>query len=197
MLLAIDPELFEWVVFPIIIFCARMSDVTLGTLRIILISRGKRKLVPFVGFFEVLIWVVAISQLIGHLSNVLCYVAWAGGFATGCFIGMGIEARLALGHQVIRIITHHDCAEFIEALKRANHGFTVFDGQGAKGPIKMILTVVERKVVNDVAALISRYLPDSFFSTEDIREAGKGVFSESSRRRMDFARILLPLRKAK
>ncbi len=59
-----DADLFAWVILPILIFFARVTDVTLGTLRIIFVSRGKRMLAPILGFFEVLIWIVAIGQLI-------------------------------------------------------------------------------------------------------------------------------------
>ena len=76
-----DSEFFKWVVLPIIIFIARMGDVSLGTLRNVFISKGFRNIVPIIGFFEVLIWLISIRQVMRHLDNPLCYIGFAGGFA--------------------------------------------------------------------------------------------------------------------
>ena len=99
-------DYFNWVVLPLVIYLARMTDVTLGTLRIVMISKGKRKIVPIIGFFEVLLWLIAIGQIMQNLNNVMCYFAWAGGYATGTFLGLFLEEKLALGTQVIRLITN-------------------------------------------------------------------------------------------
>ena len=169
-------ELFNWVFLPMLIFVSRMTDVTLGTLRHIFISKGFRKIVPFLGFFEVLIWLVVISQIMKNLNNFLCYFAWAGGFATGTLIGMMIEERLALGLQVCRIITHEDCKELIGELQKSNVGITIIDGQGVMGPVKIILTVIERKNVEAGIGIIHQFNPNACYSIEDVREANKGVF---------------------
>lgn len=134
----ISEEVINWVILPLLIFIARMSDVTLGTLRNIFISRGFKKIVPIVGFFEVLIWLIAMKQVMSRADNFVCYFAWAGGFAMGTYVGMRIEERLALGMQVIRIITSEISEKLINALRDANHGITIVDAQGAIGPVKMI-----------------------------------------------------------
>ncbi len=102
----LDSEMFRWVVLPILIFFARMSDVTLGTLRNVFISKGFKNIVPLIGFFEVLIWLISMRQIMQHLDNPLCYIGFAAGFAAGTYVGMTLERRLALGMQVLRIITH-------------------------------------------------------------------------------------------
>ncbi len=188
-------DYFNWVVLPLVIYFARMTDVTLGTLRIVMISKGKRKIVPIIGFFEVLLWLIAIGQIMQNLSNVLCYFAWAAGYATGTFLGLTIEQALAIGTQVIRVITNKNSDTFLEELKKEKHGFTVIDGQGAMGPVKVIFIVAERKNVKQISEFIDSHLPGSFYSVEDIRETNKGVFNESNTRKLDFARVLLPLRK--
>ena len=73
----ISEEVINWVILPLLIFIARMSDVTLGTLRNIFISRGFKKIVPIVGFFEVLIWLIAMKQVMSRADNFVCYFAWA------------------------------------------------------------------------------------------------------------------------
>jgi len=131
-----SPLVYDWVVFPLIIFLARMTDVSLGTLRSVLASKGKKKIVPFIGFVEVLIWLFAISSILQNLHSITSYLAWAGGYATGIYLGLVIEEKLAIGNQVMRIITNQDCEKLIETIKQANFGITVLDGHGARGPVK-------------------------------------------------------------
>src|SRR5258706_569724 len=140
-----NDSLFKWVILPLLIFIARMSDVSLGTLRNVFISKGLRRVVPIMAFFEVLIWLISIGQIMKNLSNPLCYIAFAGGYATGTIVGMYIERRLALGTLVLRIITSQDSRELIHALTVANVGITVIDGHGAKGPVKIIFTIIKIK----------------------------------------------------
>jgi uncharacterized protein YebE (UPF0316 family) len=82
--------LYTWIVLPLLIFLARVVDVSMGTIRVIFVSRGLKYLAPVVGFFEVLIWLLAIGQIMKNLSSPLCYVAYAGGFAAGNYIGIVI-----------------------------------------------------------------------------------------------------------
>jgi uncharacterized protein YebE (UPF0316 family) len=179
-------DYFNWVVFPILIFLARICDVSLAMLRTVLASRGYKQIVPFIGFFEVLIWLAAISQIMNNLNNWVCYFAWAGGYATGSYIGLYIEEKIALGIQVIRIITNQGSEELIQELKNKNYGLTILDAEGARGPVKMIFTVVSRKSVKDVIAIINQYTPQSFYSVEDVRSASqlnymnakKSIFSD-------------------
>jgi uncharacterized protein YebE (UPF0316 family) len=175
-------EILNWVILPLLIFVCRMSDVTLATLRNIFISKGFRSIVPFIGFFEVLIWLIAMKQVMNHVDNWLSYFAWAAGFSMGTYVGMRIEERLALGTQVIRIITNQLSDDLINALREANHGITVVDAQGAKGPVKMIFSVVKRTSVDEVVDIIEKHQPNAFYSVEDIRNAQHGVFTNGERK---------------
>ncbi|MBI3512144.1 MAG: DUF2179 domain-containing protein [Bacteroidetes bacterium] len=189
-------ELLNWIILPILIFCSRLSDVTLATLRNIFIHKGFRNIVPLIGFVEVLIWLVAMKQVMNKADNVLCYLAWAGGFATGTYVGMRIEERLALGMQVIRIITNHESETLITGLRNANHGITVVDAQGSTGSVKMIFSIVQRKNVKEVILLIQTLQPNAFYSIEDVRNAHHGVF-RSGEKKMSVVRKLFPDRKGK
>ncbi len=144
-------------------------------------SRGHKTISPILGFFEVLIWIVVASQVMKQANNFACYVAWAGGFATGNYVGLLIEERIALGLQIIRIITNKDCEDLIEQLGKADHGTTVVNGHGAKGPVKIILTVVKRKNIEPIIKLIQKFNPDAFYSIEDIRDVNRGVFTKKNR----------------
>lgn len=170
-------DVLNWVIIPILIFLSRLTDVTLATLRNIFIHKGFKKIVPFIGFFEVLIWLIAMKQVLGHVDNAAAYIAWAGGFATGTYVGMRIEERLALGNQVIRIITsEEDSAELVRMLRESNHGLTVVDGMGSKGPVKLLFTTAQRKHIKDIVAKIEEIQPNAFYTIEDIRSAEHGVF---------------------
>ena len=190
----LDSSFFTWVILPILIFCARIIDVSIGTIRIIFISKGKRILAPMLGFIEVLIWILAIGQIFRNLNNVLCYIAYASGFATGNFVGMYLENKLALGTQLIRIITRFDASELIDRLRSEGFGLTIVNGEGATGPVKVIFTLIRRKEQKQVVEFIQQYNPKAFYSIEDVRMAKEGVFPvrpEQSRSlwyRLNFSR---------
>lgn len=174
-------DILNWIVIPLLVFLARLSDVTLATLRNIFIHKGFRKIVPVIGFFEVLIWLIAMKQVLGHVDNIAAYLAWAGGFATGTYVGMRIEERLALGNQVIRIITtEQDSNDLIRMLRDSNHGLTVVDGMGAKGPVKLLFTIVQRKHMKSIIDKIEAIQPNAFYTIEDVRSAEHGVFRAGS-----------------
>jgi uncharacterized protein YebE (UPF0316 family) len=159
-----------------LIFIARISDVTLGTMRIIFVSRGKKYIAPIFGFFEILIWIIALSWVLGNLTNIFSYIAYALGFATGTFIGMFIEEKLAIGTLLIRIITPENPAKLLNALKLGSYGVTCLEGRGVNGKVDVIYLIIKRINLDDVVEIINREIPNAFYSVEDIRAAQKGVF---------------------
>ncbi|HEV7232057.1 MAG TPA: DUF2179 domain-containing protein [Bacteroidia bacterium] len=189
-------DYYSWIILPLLICLSRMCDVTLGTLRHIFMHKGLKKLVPLLGFFEVLIWLVVISRVMKNLDNWMCYIGWAGGFSCGTMLGMYLEEKLALGLQVIRIITNQDCTALILAMKESRRGLTVVDAQGAIGPVKMIFTIVPRKQIRDVEKLISQYNPSAFYSVEEVKNVNQGVFA-SPGSNFSLLRQLIPWRKGK
>jgi uncharacterized protein YebE (UPF0316 family) len=189
----LDTDLFRWGVLPLLIFLGRMSDVTLATLRNILLSKSIKNIVPILGFFEASIWLLAISQIMKNLHNPLCFLAYAGGYSMGIFVGIKIEARLALGLQVMRIIVQKESEKLVQALVEHNFGITILDGNGSKGPVKVILTVIKRKELNFVRSLISQYNPSAFYSIEDIRNVSHGVFRDGDRGGLQYLRRIFPI----
>ena len=192
-------NLFNWVILPMLIFVARMSDVSLGTLRNVFIGKGLKRVVPVVAFFEVLIWLISVGQIMKNLHNPICYIAFAGGYATGTYVGMYIERRLALGTQVLRIITAQDPRDLLLALTEANVGITVVDAHGAKGPVKIIFTIIKRKDLVQIRELIRKYNPNAFYTIEDIRHANMGVFPDlnGGPGSMEYIRRIFPRRMSK
>lgn len=167
---------YAWVILPLLVFCARVMDVTLGTLRIIFTSRGRNYLAPLLGFVEVFIWVTVIAQITKGAHNVVAYLAYAGGFATGNYIGMYIEDKLAMGMLVIRVIIPEHIKDLTVKLHEKGYGFTDVNAQGSQGPVKLIYTIVMRKNLPEVAGLIKQAYPSAFFTVEELRSAEHGVF---------------------
>jgi uncharacterized protein YebE (UPF0316 family) len=177
-------ELFVWVFIPALIFFARICDCSIGTMRIIFIQRGNRLIAPILGFFEVLIWLLAIRQIMMNLTNSFYYVAYGGGFATGTFVGMYIEERLAMGTMLIRIVTSQEASGLIDYLKSEDYGVTSVDAQGARGDVSLIYTIIKRSDLDHVVEIINRFNPRAFYTIEDVRFAREGVFPESTPSRM-------------
>jgi len=174
--------LFIWIILPSLIFLARIVDVSLQTIRIISISRGIRWLAPLVGFFEVLIWLLAIGQIMKTVSHPVAYIAYAAGFATGTAIGQGLERRLTLGMVIVRIITPNDGPELCQRLHVQGFGFTSVPGRGAAGPVEIIFTVVRRQYLQQLLSLVRATLPDAFYSIEEVASARETVYPIHSNR---------------
>jgi len=167
---------YLWVGLPLLVFLARVADVTLGTLRIIFTSRGKKRLAPLLGFVEVFIWVSVISEITKGAHNIAAYLAYAGGFAAGTYIGMFIESKLAMGMLVIRAIVPEEVKDLTERLREKGYGFTSVNAQGSKKPVKLIYVIVKRKSLPEVAEIVQQAHPNAFFTVEELRSAQHGVF---------------------
>jgi uncharacterized protein YebE (UPF0316 family) len=171
-----DTQLFTWVILPLLIFFARILDQSIGTMRLIFISKGLKYVAPFLGFFEVIIWLLAVSQIMQHLDNWLSYVAYGAGFAMGNFIGITLEQRLSLGTVIIRVILSKESPELIDSLKAQNFGLTLVDGEGAKGKVKLIFSIIRRKEIQGFVDTVHTFNPSAFYTIEDVKSSNEGVF---------------------
>lgn len=169
-------ETYPWLL-PLIIFFGRICDVTLGTLRIIFVSKGERYKAPIVGFFEVFIWVVIISQIFAHANSIIAYVAYAAGYAAGNYVGILVENRIAFGYQLLRVYTKKDVSELIKDLNKQNIGATFVKGEGAVSQVHIIEIVISRKSLDEVVTMITGFDADAFYLVEDIRYKKKGIFA--------------------
>jgi len=170
---------YPWLL-PLIIFFGRICDVTLGTLRIIFVSKGEKRKAPIVGFFEVFIWVVVISQIFSNATNIYAYIAYAAGYATGNFVGIMVENKIGFGYQLFRIYTKKDGGELIKMLNENGFGSTWIKGAGAISEVSIIESVVRRRAEKSIVEIIHNFDPDTFYLIEDIRSKQKGIFAFSS-----------------
>ena len=169
-----EPHLWPLVGIPLLIFFARVLDVSLGTVRIILISRGIRRLAPIAGFFEILVWLFALGQVVQHLDRPANYLAYAGGFAVGTWVGILVEERLALGLLAVSIVTRQDAKDLILSLKEQNFGVTSFAARGLAGRVRFLLTIIRKRDLRRLERVIQENHRDAFISVSDVRLARQG-----------------------
>lgn len=172
-------DTYPWLL-PVVIFFGRICDVTLGTLRIIFVSKGEKKKAPIVGFFEVFIWVVVISQVFANASSWISYVAYAAGYATGNYVGILVENKIAFGYQLLRVYTKQGGRELAQLLNKNGFGSTLIRGEGAVAEVDIIDTVISRKSQKRVISIIDSFDPNAFYLIEDIRSKEKGIFALGS-----------------
>lgn len=164
---------------PLLVFFAELCVVTISTIRIIFLSRGMKGLAAILGFFEITIWLFAIGQIMRNLSDVGCYLGFASGFTFGNYLGVLIEKKLAIGTMVVRIIARYNAGELLAKLQAAKYGVTSLDAEGSTGPVKVIFTVIQRRELPAVVAIIRSVQPHAFYSVEEVQEAGAGIFTET------------------
>jgi uncharacterized protein YebE (UPF0316 family) len=180
--ITIDSWVFSWIILPILIILARIADQTIGTLRLIFLSKGFRILAPVLGFFEVIIWLLAVSQIFQRLDNWLTYIAYGLGFAIGNYVGIVVEQKISLGSVIVRIVPKYDTTELINYLKERNYGITSVAAEGSRGPVKVIFSIIKRKDIGDFVSIINRYNPNAFYTIEDVRAVHEGVIHNTPSR---------------
>ncbi len=171
-----DTQLFQLVVLPLIVFASRLVDVSLGTLRILFVSRSRAVLAAAVGFFEVLIWLVVITQVLSNLHSWIHFVAYAAGFAVGNYLGIRLEGWLQMGTIILRVITHRQAEPLVETLRAAGCGVTTVQGEGMEGPVQLVFTVLRRRQLPEVLAQVKRFHPNAFSTVEHVHSADHGFF---------------------
>ena len=172
-----DSTLFSYILMPILIFLARICDVSIGTMRIIFVSKGKRNIAPILGFFEVLIWITAISKIMENLDHYINFIAYAAGFATGNFVGMIIEEKLAMGILMVRVFAYEKGNEMVQNLNEQGFGATVVEAHGAREKIDLIYSIVKRNELTNVLNVITNLNPKAFYTIEDVKSVNEGIFT--------------------
>ncbi len=165
---------------PILIFLSRIFDVTLGTLRIIFVNRGMRHLAPLIGFFEVLIWLIVISQIMQNLNSPINYIAYAAGFATGNYVGILIEQKLAMGITLIRIITSRKATELLKDFRSKGYSVTNVPAVANSGKVEIIFLPVRRRDIDNIVDTVKIYNPNAFYTIEDVRHLSYGAIPGGS-----------------
>lgn len=158
------------------IFFARNIDVSLGTLRTILLVKGQRKIAAFIGFFEVMIYLVVLGNVVGNIDKPILIVAYGLGYASGNVIGSKLEERLSIGRVLVQIILKDLGCQLVDALRDAGFGVTIFEGHGMEGSSYMLNVITERKKLKEMQKIINEQDNGAFVTTMDIRSSLGGYF---------------------
>lgn len=150
------------------IFVARIGDVSIGTVRTIMIVQGRRLLAWGLGFFEVLIWLFAVAKVFGSLGQPVYAISYALGFASGNYVGLMVESWLSFGVQAIRIFTRRG-TELAAALRADGNGVTEFEGRGRDGVVYELFVSSRRRRIPAVVRRARSIDPECFYVVQDLR----------------------------
>jgi len=171
--LGISDNLLDYVLMPLLIFVARIGDVSMNTLRIMFMMNGKKSIVPLLGFFEALIWLLAIGQIFQNVDNPISYLAYAGGFATGTYVGMTLEEKLAIGRVLVRVITPEPHPDLLEFMKEKNYRFTNVGGEGRFGKVNLLFTVMKRDTLHEFISKVKEVDEKAFYTIESVKRVSE------------------------
>jgi uncharacterized protein YebE (UPF0316 family) len=181
--LGVSDEVFSYLLLPLLIFLARITDVSINTIRIIYVLGGRKVTATLLGFIESFVWLMAISQIFEHLDNWICYIAYPGGFAMGILVGMIIEERIAYGKVIVRIITRKDVNELLSYLTQNQFRYTRVNTEGIDGPENLVFTVLPRENLERLLSEMKAIVPTAFYTVEKVNRASESgtVVNESAR----------------
>jgi len=169
------------------IFFARIGDVSINTIRIVFVSRGMKTQATILGFFESLIWLIAVGIIMRNLSDIGSYIAYAGGFAAGNYVGMMIEKRLMIGNLIFRILAYKDSTTLQERLRALGATVIALPAEAGYGSKTLIFVITKRREMNHTISIIKECNPNAIYSIEDMRLVSESSFpgmgSEARKRR--------------
>jgi len=158
----------------LLVFLARITDVTLGTVRTISIVHGRTKIAFVLGFVEISLWLFVVAKVLQEVTTTpILALFYALGFSTGNVVGILLEKRLAFGYTILRVISQEHGEIITEQLRAAGYAVTTFAGEGLSGAVRMIYVVFPRKELNDVLAVVKRTSPEAFYITEQAGSVSK------------------------
>ena len=166
----------------LLIFLAKISDVSLATVRMIMVVKGKRIHAAIIGFFEVSIWVLAVGTVLSNLSDPVNVIMYASGFAAGNYVGIMIEEKMALGSLMVQVITYKKAMDLVERLREEGYGVTVVEGHGRSGIIHLLNVIIERKQLGRLNQLVDEHDEKAFITVMDTRSIKGGFFSRLKRK---------------
>ncbi len=173
--------MLDWLAIPpyvltVVIFLLRVCDMSLDTLRVLFVLRGRRPLAWILGFFQSALWVVAITSVISNLDNWLNVIGYAAGFATGNVVGMLIYERLPVGHAHLRIISSRLGNAVAEAIRTAGYAATELSGRGKDGTVMLINSSVRRREIAGVRREVFKIDPEAFITVEEVLPLHRGFW---------------------
>jgi len=164
----------------LLIFAARVTDVSLSTMRTLLLVRGKRLLAASIGFFEVSVYIIALKFLFDRLDNPLSLLVYSLGFATGNLVGSYLEERMGMGYTTVQVITMVSPQELCARLRREGYGVTVWEGLGREGAHHVLNITVARRALGPLLRRVESWDPCAFVIVQDTRSTRGGILNKRS-----------------
>lgn len=166
----------------LLIFLARVVDVSIGTLRVIVLIRGKRYLAGLLGFVESVVYILALGFVVSRLDNPINIIMYGLGFASGNIVGSFIEERMAMGYITIQVITMERPLELCSVLREIGYGVTAWEGEGKEGKHSILSITLSRKDLSRLMKIIDEWDVKAFITVLDARTT-KGGFGYSYKMR--------------
>ena len=159
-----------------LIFVMRVANMSLDTVRVMMVMRARKMAAWILGFIQTVIYVVVLTTVIQDLTNILNLVAYAGGFATGNVVGMWVEERLAIGHINLRIISPKLGNAIVRRLREKGYAVTEIPARGKDGAVTLLNASIYRRHVGEVMAIVQTVDAEAFMTTEDVRPVRRGFW---------------------
>jgi len=161
--------MFETVIGAFLIMIMRICDVTIGTFRTIMVVQSKKYHAAVAGFFEVLIWITAMSYIVKHMDNTFNLIGYALGFALGNILGITLEQRVAIGYVQVNIISRNCKDEIADRLRNSNFGVTILPAEGKSGGLSILIVILKRKFLDDLMKKVESIDKTAFITVQTSR----------------------------
>ncbi len=160
----------------LLIFGLRITDMSLDTLRMLFVVRGRKNIAWGLGFCQSVVYVIAITKVLSNVSNPLTVLGYAAGFATGNVLGMIVEERLAIGHIQLQIVSRKHGTALAKALRAGGYGVTEISARGKDGTVRLLTASVLRKDLEHAKHIVRETDRDAFITSEDVRPVRRGYW---------------------
>lgn len=160
--------------------------MTLGTMRIIAVNRGLKKIAPLIGFFEVMTWIVVVRQVIVEMNNPLWFIAYGLGFAAGNYVGITLSEKMSMTNVIIRIMTQQDSTKLVKNLEKEGYNITITKTQYKNHEGSMLYTNIHSSELEETIKIIKKHNPNAVYSVEDVRQVSNELFPTHTVKKKTF-----------
>ena len=166
----------EPVLAGLFVFAMRLTDMSLDTLRLLFVMRGRKLLSAGIGAIQATVFILAVSAVLSGPLNVFTVAGYALGFAAGVLVGMAVEERLAIGYSYLRVYSPGSGKAIADALRESGHAVTEFTARGKDGLLTVVNCVIARRDAARARAIIEKIDPHAFITIDEARALQRGYF---------------------
>lgn len=161
------------------VFCVRILDVSLGTTRTIMTVKGKAHIASMIGFFEVLVWFLVVREALNtDMDSIWIAVSYAGGFATGTYIGSFLSNKFIRGNFGVQVILSKNDNKIVDTIRKEGYAVSVIDvkGQEQEKEKYMLFIEIDKRRFNHLKNLIKDLDERAFIVVNETRMVQNGYF---------------------